>query len=165
MIMFNRTLFRFPFHDRTLGNVSEMNAFQFVCRRIRQTHRARPFTPQRLQPTSTRWFAVIIFLFGAMSVSAAEPFEAFLKKHCVRCHGPQKEEGYGQISTTRMSQIMWLDNLAPDIQDAILDLPRTVNGRDPILEKDVRPIAKTHDWKEQRKMWHSLKRRAAVNPD
>jgi len=24
---------------------------------------------------------------------AAEPFEAFLEKHCVRCHGPQKEEG------------------------------------------------------------------------
>ena len=72
---------------------------------------------------------------------------------------------YGQISTTRMSQIMWLDNLAPDIQDAILDLPRTVSGRDPFLEKDVRPIAKTHDWKEQRKMWNSLKRRAAVNPD
>jgi len=23
---------------------------------------------------------------------------------------------FGQISTTRMTQIMWLDNLAPDIQ-------------------------------------------------
>ena len=63
---------------------------------------------------------------------------------------------YGQISTTRMSQIMWLDNLAPDIQDAILDLPRTVQGRDVILEKHVRPIAKTHDWEEQRKMWARL---------
>ena len=68
---------------------------------------------------------------------------------------------YGQISTTRMSQIMWLDNLAPDIQEAILDLPRTVKGRDAILEKDVRPIAKTHDWKEQRKMWAELKLLAA----
>ncbi len=27
------------------------------------------------------------------AVSAAEPFEAFLEKHCVRCHGAQKEEG------------------------------------------------------------------------
>ena len=26
-------------------------------------------------------------------ISAAEPFEAFLEKHCIRCHGPQKEEG------------------------------------------------------------------------
>lgn len=72
---------------------------------------------------------------------------------------------YGQISTTRMSQIMLLDNLAPDTQETILDLPRTVNGRDPILEKDLRPIAKTHDWREQREIWNSLKRRAAVNPD
>jgi len=30
--------------------------------------------------------------FGS-AVHAAEPFEAFLEKHCVRCHGPQKEEG------------------------------------------------------------------------
>lgn len=34
-----------------------------------------------------------IIVIAADSVSAAEPFEAFLKKHCVRCHGPQKEEG------------------------------------------------------------------------
>ena len=30
--------------------------------------------------------------FGGV-VRAAEPFEAFLEKHCVRCHGAQKEEG------------------------------------------------------------------------
>lgn len=27
------------------------------------------------------------------NVPAAEPFEAFLLQHCVRCHGPEKEEG------------------------------------------------------------------------
>jgi hypothetical protein len=32
------------------------------------------------------------FSFGSV-VHAAEPFEAFLEKHCIRCHGPQKEEG------------------------------------------------------------------------
>lgn len=63
---------------------------------------------------------------------------------------------YGQISTTRMTQIMWLDNLAPDIQEQILALPRTVRGRDAILEREVRPIAKTHDWGEQRKIWTNL---------
>ena len=66
---------------------------------------------------------------------------------------------YGQISTTRMSQIMWLDNLAPDIQDAILALPRTVQGRDAILEREVRAIAKTLDWEQQRKMWAALQDR------
>ncbi|MFK8115532.1 MAG: DUF1587 domain-containing protein, partial [Rubripirellula sp.] len=42
-------------------------------------------------------FVVLAFVSGVVSVSAAEPFEAFLKKHCVRCHGPEKEEGDIQI--------------------------------------------------------------------
>ncbi|TWU64550.1 hypothetical protein [Crateriforma conspicua] len=67
---------------------------------------------------------------------------------------------YGQISTTRMSQIMWLDNLAPDIQEQILDLPRTTQGRDVILEQDIRPIAKTLDWNQQRIMWAALQSRS-----
>jgi hypothetical protein len=64
---------------------------------------------------------------------------------------------FGQISTTRMTQIMWLDNLAPDIQEEILFLPRTTQGRDLIKEADIRPIAKTLDWDKQRKMWRALK--------
>ena len=39
-----------------------------------------------------------------------------------------------------MTQIMWLDNLAPDIQEEILFLPRTTQGRDAIKEADIRPI-------------------------
>lgn len=64
---------------------------------------------------------------------------------------------FSQISTTRMTQIMWLDNLAPDIQEEILFLPKTVKGRDPIKESDLRPIAKALDWKHHRKMWQKLK--------
>ena len=30
---------------------------------------------------------------SASAVGGAEPFEAFLEKHCVRCHGPEKEKG------------------------------------------------------------------------
>ena len=71
---------------------------------------------------------------------------------------------YGQISTTRMTQIMWMDNLAPDIQEEILFLPNTVKGRDPIKEADIRPIAKTLDWKQQRKMWQAIKDSQPVNP-
>ena len=63
---------------------------------------------------------------------------------------------FGQISTTRMTQIMWLDNLAPDIQEEILFLPRTTKGRDSIKEADIRPIAKTLDWNKQRQIWSRL---------
>ena len=41
---------------------------------------------------------------------------------------------FGQITTARMTQIMTLLNLAPDIQEQILFLSRTQRGRDPIIE-------------------------------
>ena len=35
----------------------------------------------------------LLLLCSAGAMPAAEPFEAFLKTHCVRCHGPEKEKG------------------------------------------------------------------------
>jgi hypothetical protein len=55
-----------------------------------------------------------------------------------------------------MSQIMDLLHLAPDIQEALLFLPRTQNGRDPVTEHDLRPIAKPLDWDIQREEWRRL---------
>ncbi len=58
--------------------------------------------PRGILAKSTTCFIVFVFLSGAVPVSAAEPFEAFLKKHCVRCHGPQDEEG--DIRIDRLSR-------------------------------------------------------------
>ena len=44
----------------------------------------------------------LINSIAADSALAAEPFEVFLKKHCVRCHGSQKEEG--DIRIDRLSR-------------------------------------------------------------
>mgnify|MGYP001429446993 CR=1 FL=1 len=38
-------------------------------------------------------FSSILLLAAASIGSAAEPFEAFLTKHCVSCHGPKKKKG------------------------------------------------------------------------
>lgn len=62
----------------------------------------------------------------------------------------------GHVTRARMSQIMLLTNLAPDIQEAILFLPRVTRGRDPITEHDIRKIAATPDWRKQRVMWEEL---------
>ena len=62
----------------------------------------------------------------------------------------------GYVSRARITQIMNLLNLSPDIQEALLFLPRAVRGRDPIREKDVRPIAAIPYWHRQRKMWAKL---------
>ncbi|MBW2020723.1 MAG: hypothetical protein JRI58_08735 [Deltaproteobacteria bacterium] len=47
-------------------------------------------------------------------------------------------------------------DLAPNIQQEILFLSRTMKGRDPICEKDVRPVAAVFHWTRQRKMWAKL---------
>jgi hypothetical protein len=62
----------------------------------------------------------------------------------------------GHVTRARLSQIMNLLVLAPDIQEAILFLPRTAHGSDPIHERDLRPIAKVLAWSEQRRLWVKL---------
>lgn len=45
----------------------------------------------------------------------------------------------GRVSRARVSQVMNLLCLAPDIQEQILFLPATKRGRDPVTERDLRP--------------------------
>ena len=61
------------------------------------------------------------------------------------------------MTRARITQIMNLLHLAPDIQEKILFLPRTLKGRDPIRERMIRPIAAVPDWRKQRWMWKELK--------
>ena len=56
-----------------------------------------------------------------------------------------------------MSQILNLALLAPDIQEELLHLPRVVDGRNPIHEKMLRPIAAKVDWRKQREMFDALR--------
>lgn len=63
----------------------------------------------------------------------------------------------GHVSRPRITQILNLRSLAPDIQEEILFLPEVQHGRDPIKEWQARPIAATLDWNRQRKMWRKLK--------
>jgi hypothetical protein len=61
------------------------------------------------------------------------------------------------VSQPRMSQIMNLNYLAPDIQEELLFLPCVTAGKDPINEKILRPLASEIDWQKQREMWTRLK--------
>ena len=62
----------------------------------------------------------------------------------------------GQVSRARVTQIMNLLLLAPDIQEEILFLPRTLSGRDPIRERHIRPLTNVLDWRKQRRLWKQL---------
>ena len=64
----------------------------------------------------------------------------------------------GCLTRERMSQIMELVWLAPDIQQEILELPPTGGTRFPISEVSVRRIASLLSWAEQKHEWSRLKR-------
>jgi hypothetical protein len=63
----------------------------------------------------------------------------------------------GRVSRARITQVMALLQLAPDIQEALLFLPRVTAGKDPLTERELRPIAATADWKKQRMMWERIR--------
>ncbi len=60
------------------------------------------------------------------------------------------------VSRARITQIVNLTLLAPDIQEAILFLAPVVKGRDPVTERDLRPLVAKPDWGRQRNMWKRL---------
>jgi hypothetical protein len=60
------------------------------------------------------------------------------------------------VTRARISQIMSLVNLAPDIQEQVLFLPAIERGKDPIILRELLPIARTVDWRRQRRQWTAL---------
>jgi hypothetical protein len=62
----------------------------------------------------------------------------------------------GHITRARLSQIVGLLCLAPDLQEELLFLPRTLKGRDPVHLRHLLPIAVLADWRKQRIRWKAL---------
>lgn len=69
----------------------------------------------------------------------------------------------GHVTRARVTQIMNLLHLAPDIQEEILRLPRVERGRDPITERELRPISAIVDWRKQRRKWRDVVAGAQVH--
>ena len=63
------------------------------------------------------------------------------------------------ITTARVSQIVNRNRLAPDIQQAILELESTTERTDPFLERQVREVATHINWVRQRKEFKKLSSR------
>ncbi len=68
----------------------------------------------------------------------------------------------GHVTRARISQILSLVSLAPDIQEEILFLPPITNGRAAVIERDLRPIVQHIDWRRQRELWRELKKSSAI---
>lgn len=60
------------------------------------------------------------------------------------------------MTRARMTQVTSLLLLAPEIQEAILDLPLVINRADPVTERRLRPITSEPDWNTQLEMWRKI---------
>jgi hypothetical protein len=59
----------------------------------------------------------------------------------------------GRVSRARISQIMNLLQLAPDLQERLLFFTRPPQGRDPVHLARLQPIAAALNWRTQRRLW------------
>ncbi|HUT62116.1 MAG TPA: hypothetical protein VNA25_30120 [Phycisphaerae bacterium] len=90
----------------------------------------------------------------ARLMALAIHFDGLVRKGEVRDYADLARLGH--VTRARATQIMNLLNLAPDIQEGILFLPRASSGRDPISERKVRRLVAEFDWREQRRLWQAL---------
>jgi hypothetical protein len=104
-------------------------------------------TPPGRVPRVARFLALAIRFDQRMRAGSIENYRALAR--------------LGHVSHARVSQIMNLLYLAPDIQEQILLLPRTARGRDPIQLRQLQPLAAALDWRKQRRLWQDLVSRAA----
>jgi hypothetical protein len=81
-------------------------------------------------------------------------------------HGDAKDYAdlarLGGLCRERVSQIMRLVYLAPDIQVELLYLPPTQTSRFPASETSVRKIANLLSWADQRSAWAGMKARWGI---
>jgi hypothetical protein len=103
----------------------------------------KPPTPPSVEPGRVPRISRLMAL--------AVRFDRLIREGAVRDYADLGRLGH--VTRARATQIMNLLNLAPDIQEEILFLPRTQSGRDPVSERQVRPIAAVPDWRKQHQLW------------
>ena len=95
----------------------------------------------------------------ARLLALAIRFEGLLREETIRDYAELAR--LGRVTRARMTQIMKLLDLAPDIQEQILFLP-LIKG---LNERNLRPIASRVDWNEQRRMWQKITGRLHTTGD
>lgn len=104
-----------------------------------------PASPLARVPRIARWMALAIHFDRLISSGEIKTYSALGR--------------LGGVTRARVTQIMNLLQLAPDIQESLLFLTVPEKGRDPICLRELQPIALRLDWGEQRRMWGLLSRR------
>lgn len=71
----------------------------------------------------------------------------------------------GRVTRARVTQVMNLTLLAPDLQEALLFLPLVTAGREPLALADLQRVAAVRDWRGQRRAWCELMTRRLPSND
>ena len=90
----------------------------------------------------------------ARLMALAIKFDILIQQDVVRDYADLARLGH--VSRARMTQIMNLLHLAPDIQEQLLQLTSCEPGLPCITERHIRQLALKIDWSEQRKLWHTM---------
>ncbi|QDU23749.1 hypothetical protein [Urbifossiella limnaea] len=97
--------------------------------------------PERV-PRVARLMALAIKLDGLVRTGVVRDYAALAR--------------LGRVTPARITQVMNLTLLAPDIQEALLFLPPVTAGREPLALADLQPVAAVRDWRGQRRAWREL---------
>ena len=62
------------------------------------------------------------------------------------------------LSRTKLTRLLDLALLAPDIQEEVLFL-KAVDGKEPVTERALREVVRHLSWAEQRRIWKAIGRR------
>ncbi len=119
----------FHFHRRGRGSRKEM------CK-------GEPVAPQRSDGRVPR-----ISRFMALAIR----FERLIQAGEVADYAELARLGH--VTRARITQIMNLLLLSPDLQEQLLFLPRIEGGRDEIHLRQLQAIAAVADWRKQRRFW------------
>lgn len=101
-----------------------------------------PERPKGRLPRITRYTALAVY------------YEDLIRKGHV--HEYAEIATLGHVTRARVTQIMNLRLLAPDIQEWLMDQPRLMNGRDRVSLKQLQAISILPSWYEQRTRLNSL---------
>ncbi len=102
--------------------------------------------PERV-PRVARLLALAIRLAGMVRVGTVRDFAELAR--------------LGGVTRARITQIMNLVHLAPDIQEEVLFLSGGQRGTGAILLAHLQPIAAELDWRRQRCLWRALRRQSS----
>jgi hypothetical protein len=120
--------------------------------KLRPTVREIQRAEQATEPTMTAARKTGRYPRAAQVLALALQFQEMIDSGEVRDYADLARLGY--VSRERISQIMMLVWLAPDIQQAVLRLPPS--GRAPFSEGALRRIAKLPLWEDQRRASREL---------